>query len=69
MFGLRCSGCGRWLKRRECLDFDDPMAPFGAELLCPQCESRVQWQLSLLGTVLAIGAGVLLAVGVALRAR
>jgi hypothetical protein len=41
MFGYRCQGCRRTLKREDCVFFDDPMAPFGPELLCPYCDSLV----------------------------
>lgn len=36
-----CSQCGHILRRNECILHDDPMAAFGPELLCPQCEGLV----------------------------
>ena len=40
----KCGGCGRVLRKKACVLHDDPMAPFGPELLCPHCESIVSYR-------------------------
>jgi hypothetical protein len=37
----KCRQCKLRLRREQCVLHDDPMAPFGPELLCPQCEGLV----------------------------
>jgi hypothetical protein len=55
---FRCTECGRGLARHECILSDDPMAPFGPEMTCPDCGA-----LALPWTPLwVIGLGLLLAV-------
>jgi hypothetical protein len=38
VYGYKCIGCDRLLKRSECIQTNDPMDPFGPGMLCPFCD-------------------------------
>lgn len=37
----QCTKCRRFIKQSDCVLHDDPMAPFGPELICPHCKGLV----------------------------
>jgi hypothetical protein len=63
MFRYRCTGCRRVLRRRECVRSDDPMAPFGPEIVCPECESLVTLHAGPIATGLVAMTALLLGFG------
>ena len=65
MFRYRCSGCGGIFARHECVVDDDPMVPFGPELVCPHCHSLVTLHAPpfVMGVAVVIALAIGLAVG------
>ncbi len=51
--GNRCVKCHRIWSQKDCIYWDDPMAPFGPEWLCPGCENLTLPVLTRLGAVAA----------------
>ena len=59
--GYRCQKCHRMWSGKDVIFSDDPMAPFGPEWLCPNCESFTELVLTKLGVIVAIS--IVVAVG------